>query len=83
MTHRQFSERLNQELDNIEVPEREAERIDAFSIMFHLPKFKAEAILHGVYLPDETLLQAIANEFEINPDWLLGKSDTRVKKAKE
>lgn len=78
MTNRLFAERLNQELDKIEMPLREDERLDAFSKMFHLPKFKAEAMLHGVYLPDEDLLQSLAKEFEIDPNWLIGKSETRT-----
>lgn len=76
MPHKLFSEHLNQELDNIDVPSREDERIDAFSKMFHIPKFKAEALLHGVYLPDETLLQSIAQELEVDPDWLIGKTES-------
>ncbi|OGV49833.1 MAG: hypothetical protein A3F46_04910 [Legionellales bacterium RIFCSPHIGHO2_12_FULL_42_9] len=81
MTNRQFAERLNRELDGIEAPLREDERVEAFSKMFHIPKFRAEAILHGTYLPDENLLNAVADEFEINADWLIGKSENRQKKA--
>ncbi len=79
MTNRQFAERLNRELDNIEAPLREDERVEAFSKMFHIPKFRAEAILHGIYLPDDHLLKAVADEFEINADWLIGKSEERQK----
>ena len=75
MTHRLFAERLNRELDNIDVPSREDERIEAFSKMFHIPKFKAEALLHGISLPDESLLESIAQELEVNPNWLVGKTD--------
>lgn len=76
MPHKIFAERLNQELDTIDLPSREDERIEAFSKMFHIPKFKAEALLHGVYLPDDTLLQNIAQELEVKPDWLIGKTDS-------
>lgn len=81
MTNKQFAERLNKELDGIEAPVREDERVEAFSKMFHIPKFRAEAILHGIYLPDENLLKTVANEFEVNADWLIGKSDQRQKTA--
>lgn len=81
MSNREFAERLNKELDNIEAPPREDERIEAFQLMFHIPRFKAEAILHGVYLPDDQLLKAIANELEVNADWLIGKSEQRQKQA--
>lgn len=72
MTNKIFSERLNKELDNIGVPIREDERIDAIAIMFKLPKFKAHAIIDGITLPDDELLQAIAKELEVDPDWLIG-----------
>ena len=81
MINRQFAERLNKELDSIEAPPRENERVEAFAKMFHIPKFRAEAILHGIYLPDENLLNAVANEFEVNADWLIGKSEQRQKKS--
>ena len=81
MTDKQFSERLNKELDNIEFPPHQDERVDAFSKMFHIPKFKAEAILNGIYLPEENLLQIIADELEINADWLKGKSEQRQRKS--
>ena len=81
MTNKQFAERLNKELDDIEAPSREDERVEAFSKMFHIPKFQAEALLHGIYLPDEHLLQTVADELEVNVDWLIGKSEQRQKKS--
>lgn len=75
MTHKLFAERLNKELDDIDFPQHEAERVEAFSTMFHLPKFKAEAILSGNMLPSEELLQAISDELEVNANWLTGKED--------
>ena len=80
MTHKIFSERLNKELDSIDLPIREDERIDTFAIMFKLPKFKAHAIIDGITLPDPALLESIANELEVNPEWLIGHSDDRKRK---
>ena len=77
MSHRQFSDRLNQELDEIGVPERSDERIEAFARLINVPRFKAEAILNGITYPDAPLLKLISEELEVNADWLLGKSNER------
>lgn len=80
MPNKQFADRLNKELDNIGVPARNDERIEVFSKLLKIPRFKAEAFINGITLPDQTLLTRIANEFEVNPDWLVGKSEQRQKK---
>lgn len=74
MSAKIFSERLNHELDNIGLPERESERVDAFAKLFHIPKYKAEGYLQGLILPDQTLMQIIADELEVDPHWLAGKA---------
>ncbi len=73
MGNKQFSERLNQELDKIDVPKPTEERIDAFSKLIKIPRFKAEAILNGQVPFDAALLAKIAQELEVNSDWLVGK----------
>ncbi len=78
--HRQFAERLNKELDGIGVPPRTDERIEVFAKLVKIPKFKAEAFLDGITLPDPAILNLIAQELEVDPDWLIGKSDHRQKK---
>lgn len=80
--HRQFAERLNKELDSIGVPPRTDERIEVFAKLVKIPKFKAEAFLHGITIPDATVLHLIAQELEVNADWLVGKSDQRQKKTR-
>lgn len=77
MNSRVFSERLNTELDTIGVPERFDERVDAFAKLVRIPRFKAEAILNGRTSPETTLLLLLAEELEVSPDWLIGKSDER------
>ena len=77
MSNRQFSERLNKELDEIGVPERTDERIEVFSKLIKIPRCKAEALLIGNTLPDAPLLKILSEELEINGDWLLGKSPER------
>lgn len=76
MLNKRFSERLNKELDNIGAPESSAERIEVLSKLVKIPKFKAEALLNGSTSPDEKLLNALAEEFEVSADWLVGKSDS-------
>jgi hypothetical protein len=71
--NRLFSERLNQALDEIGAPEHHDERVEVFSKLIKIPRFKAEALLNGLMMPDETLLTQLANEFEVSEAWLLGK----------
>lgn len=66
-----FSQRLNQALDAIDFPIKQDERIEAFAKLFKLPSVKADMILNGNLQPDSELLQAIATELEVQPEWLL------------
>ena len=75
MPHKLFSERLNKELDAIDMPSREEERVESFAKMIKIPKFKAAAMLNGLTAPDEELLQRLAEELEVNPDWLMGRGE--------
>ena len=76
MGNKQFSERLNQELDKMDVPAHSNERIEAFAKLVKIPRFQAEAILNGQIPTDETLLNQIALELEVSGDWLVGKGTT-------
>lgn len=80
MLNKRFSERLNKELDSIGVPEAALERIDALAKLLKIPKFKAEALLDGVTNQDTHLLDALAEELEVNAQWLLGKTDSKTDK---
>lgn len=77
MSNRQFSERLNKELDSIGVPERNDERVEVFAKLIKVPRFKAESILNGTGVLDAPLLDLLAEELEVSADWLIGKSDQR------
>lgn len=77
MLNRRFSERLNKELSNIGVPEATMERIEVLSKLLKIPKFKAESLLTGITNPDAALLQALAQELEVDAEWLLGKTDSQ------
>ena len=81
MANRQFSERLNHELDSIGLPSRNDERIDAFAKLLKVPRFKAEALLSGITVPDMPLLHVLEEELEVDGEWLLGKSEKRHKKS--
>lgn len=73
MANRGFAQRLNQELDNIGLPERNQDRIEAFAKLIKAPRFKAESILHGEQMPNTETLQLIATELEVSIDWLIGQ----------
>ena len=75
MSNRHFSERLNQALDDIGVPERIDERIEVFSKLIKIPRFKAEALLNGTVVIDEPLLALITKELEVSAVWLMSKND--------
>lgn len=77
MHNRVFAERLNHELDAIGVPQPLHEREEAFAKMLHIPRFKASALLEGQLTPNQALAQRIAEELEVNPQWLIGKSADR------
>lgn len=77
MTNKQFSERLNQELDDIGVPQREDERVEVLAKLIKIPKFKAEALLNGSLTMEVPVLESLAKELEVSTDWLLGKCEKR------
>lgn len=73
MANKIFAQRLNQELDNIGLPERNQDRIEAFAKLIKAPRFKAESILQGEQIPNTETLQLIASELEVSVDWLIGQ----------
>ncbi len=77
MSNKQFAERLNKELDDIGVPQRNDERVEVFAKLIKVPRFKAESILNGNSHIEAPLIQLLADELEVSADWLLGKSDKR------
>lgn len=68
-----FSERLNHCLDETGAPAQIRERANILSKMLDIPKQQAWSLLEGQLLPDTTLIQKIANEFEVDPAWLNGE----------
>lgn len=72
MSNKRFAERLNKALDDIDAPEHTDERIDVLAKLIKIPKFKAQSMLDGIILPDKALLNLLANELEVSPEWLLG-----------
>lgn len=77
MANKRFSERLNGELDDIGVPQYSSERVDIVAKLLKVPRFKAEALLNGAVRPDPNLLNTIAEELEVDAEWLLGKTDKK------
>ena len=73
MPNKQFAERLHKELDVMGVPQHGRERLDVFSKLLKLPRFKAQAILEGM-MPDPQILDNLGRELEVDVDWLIGKS---------
>lgn len=70
---KQFAEKLNKCLDDSEAPAPVRERASILSKMLDIPKHQAWSILEGHLVPEQTLLQRIAVEFEVDMKWLCGK----------
>lgn len=73
MSNKKFAERLNKALDDIGVPERNDERVETFSKLIKVPRFKADAILNGTMPLDAHLLELLTQELEVTEAWLLGE----------
>ena len=76
MVNKLFAERLHQELDKMDVPQPNDERIEVFAKLLKVPRFKAEAILNGHVPVEEPLREKIAEELEVNFAWLMGETKT-------
>ncbi len=73
MINKQFSDRLGQELDKMDVPQHYDERVEAFAKLVKIPRFQAETILNGKIPTDNDLMNRIALELEVDRNWLFGK----------
>jgi hypothetical protein len=69
---RVFSERLNHCLDETGAPNSVRERAAILNKLIDIPKQNAWGMLEGHQLPDSVLLKKIADEFEVDPEWLSG-----------
>jgi len=69
---RNFAQRLNSCLDETGAPVQIRERAAILSKLIDIPKQQAWCLLEGQQLPDPELLQKIADEFEVDPQWLSG-----------
>lgn len=74
MIRKDFSIKLNDELDSMGFPMEDSERIRALSKVLEIKPFQAASILHGDCLPNADILNKISKELEINTRWLLEKS---------
>jgi hypothetical protein len=69
---RVFSERLNYCLDETGAPSSVRERAAILNKMMDIPKQTAFSLLEGHQSPDKDIIEKIATEFEVDPDWLSG-----------
>lgn len=68
-----FAQRLNHCLDETDAPQQPRERAVILSKLIDIPKQQAWSLIEGQQLPDEALLKRLAEEFEVESEWLLGK----------
>tara|TARA_R110000868_G_scaffold243090_2_gene498811 strand:- start:691 stop:918 length:228 start_codon:yes stop_codon:yes gene_type:complete len=72
-TAREFAQKLNKCLDESDAPTPVRERANILSKLLDIPKPQAWSILEGQLLPEHSILQRIAVEFEVDVKWLCDK----------
>ena len=70
---KQFADKLNYCLDNMGAPAQVRERANILSKLLDLSKQQAWGLLAGQQAPEQDTLQKIANEFEVDLNWLAGE----------
>jgi hypothetical protein len=74
MFKKDFSFKLNEELDLLGFPIEDLERISALSKVLGIKRFEAASILHGEMLPNPELMNKLTTELQINMQWLIDKT---------
>jgi hypothetical protein len=64
---KKLADQINKSLNEIGVTENRKERLAIFSRMFDIPSQQAWCLLEGQAISDESTLEKIANELEIDP----------------
>lgn len=72
-TAKQFAEKLNSCLDDSGAPTNARERAAVLAKMLDISKQQAWNFVEGLQLPDDELLMRIAEEFEVDPEWMAGR----------
>lgn len=73
LSPRHFAERLNSCLDETGAPAHTRERAVILSKLLDIPKQQAWSYIEGQQLPESAILQRMADEFEVDPQWLTGE----------
>jgi hypothetical protein len=71
-TAKEFAAKLHKCLDESDAPSLLRERAGILSKMLDIPRQQAWSILEGQLIPEHSLLQRIAAEFEVDVKWLCG-----------
>ncbi len=74
MPNKMFAERLNAELDTMDLPTPLNERSAAVSKWLKIPVSKADSILNGM-VPEPEVVQRLADELEVTASWLIGENN--------
>ncbi|HSW70590.1 MAG TPA: hypothetical protein VLH77_01260, partial [Gammaproteobacteria bacterium] len=67
--NKHFAQRLNKCLDELDQRADVRKRSAMLSKMLNIPRQLAWMLLEGHHIPDETLLNEIAREFEVETSW--------------
>lgn len=71
---KEFANKVNHCLDEMDAPKLEKKRVDILSDLLDMSKFEAQSLLSGRIMPHDELIDKIAAEFDVDRDWLAGKS---------
>lgn len=74
MTPKEFVEKLNQCLDDSDAPKALNKRAEALSVTLDISRQEAHSLLAAQQLPSDDMINQIANVFEVEPNWLAGKT---------
>jgi hypothetical protein len=68
-----FADRLNKTLDELDMPTNSKDRASTLAKMLDIPKQQAWTLIDGQAMPNNTLLERIATELEVDSNWLMGE----------
>lgn len=73
LSAKHFAERLNRCLNETGAPRPLRERAGILSKIIRIPRQDAWGFLEGHQLPQQDVLEQIAEEFEVDARWLVGE----------
>lgn len=77
-TPRQFADKLNHCLDDMDAPKGDRERAGILSKLIGIPRHISHSLLQGHKMPEDELIERLAIEFDVETQYLCGR---KIKKG--